>query len=735
MGATQRNSIGLIALVTLLALSGLLPGGCAKKLDGSTDENIKPLVWFVNVPPDNATSSTNPIVNWLGTDKDGQIDFYRYVVVREDALGEYLGKPADWTPYFAPLTETEVQTFVDDILPGLADSLWTRLYVRASDEDPHTSNIIPMSAEISDPVRVFVPQFVFVQAYDAEGLGSDIVFRRFLRNDNPPNTRIVGFIDTAAYINSVVPSGDVTGVKFRWTGTDVLDYPTDAPPFEFEWKIFGPFTDAEYLELLDSFVVPCFVTTDARVFLMDNKPDCDTTPTDTTCHPTWLIVCDTTYPGGVETVSCDTILVDTLTANNIYGTIDTLFRVLDDDFVSSSFYQVVDSSSDGFGGTWVTDTRDSMYNLYWNTPSDTTQQYKFVFVIRSRDDAQVPDLTPAFKPFDLINPQHERDVLLLNWSNTADEHAPRTQRVDSFWNVVINNWITETGKDAEYIRTRDYWRTGQSGGLANLLKRLLSYKVVINYQDACVAGNWAKNPGAVANLYTALQSGTFAWSAVRVPLGTYGFGAPGGDQVGSQSYRYYFGVEQYRYTGWSDYILRLGQRVEDFSGALTLDAARWPELKIDTARLRYHYDWADIPGGYQPATPALPEVGWCVRSFDTEVVYLYKSMYGSQHPIYSSLSFQGRPVGIRMNRGLFRTVHWLFTPIALEQAAAQVAINHTLDWLWDGRAGLELTAAGKRGDAAGAALADELGSVYWKCYWEADGDAERFYELLMEAYK
>jgi len=739
MGAIQRNTIGSVIFVGLLALTWLFPGGCAKKLDGSTDENLKPLVWFVNVPPNDATSSTNPIVNWLGTDKDGQIDYYRYIVVREDDMGALLGKPAEWTPYVEPLTLNEITTFLDNVLPSLDDTLWTVLYVRASDEDPHTSNIIPMSAEMSDPVRVYVPQFVFVQAYDAEGLGSDIVYRRFLRNDNPPDTRVVGFIDNVPYINAVTPEagGEITGMRFRWTGSDVLDYPTDAPPFEFEWQILGPYADAEYQQLVDSFIVPCFVTTDAQVFLMDNKPDCDSAGAN--CHPTWHIVCDTTYPSGVETVDCDTILVDTITANNIHGRVDTLFRIEDDDFLQSSFNKVASRSDDGFGGTWVTDTRDSMYNLYWNTPSDTTQQFKFMFVIRSRDDAQVPDLTPAFKTFELINPHHERDVLVFNWSNTADEHNPRSARVDTFWNNAVNNWITQTGKDAEYIRTRDYVRAGQVGGLTNLLKRLLSYKIVINVQDGAVSGSWANNAEAVSNVFTALQSSTMAWSCTRVPIGSFSWGEAGDIVDASSAYTYYFGLEEYEYTGWGYYSQAAGGyvRIEDFSGALTLDPARWPELKVDTARLHFYYDWADaqspyVPGGWNPSTPALPEVGWCVRSYDTEVIYLYKSMYGSEHPIFSYLSFQGRPVAHRLNRGLFRTVQWLFTPLGLEQTSAQVAINNTLDWLWDGWLNLEV--AGKRGNAANSALSAELGGIYWKCYWEANGDRERFYELLQDAY-
>jgi hypothetical protein len=199
---TRKTVLVLLITLCCLVLAVMFVAGCAKKLEGNAYENEKPVVWFVNVPPEGARSSVNPIVNWYGQDRDGQIDFYRYVVVREDVIGDSLGKPSDWNPVNQPLSGVEVQLFVDNYLSNMADSVWTILNVEAEATDPHSSNIIPMSAQMDDPVRTFVPQFVFVQAFDDEGQGSDIVFRRFLRNDNPPATRIVGFIDNFPYINS-----------------------------------------------------------------------------------------------------------------------------------------------------------------------------------------------------------------------------------------------------------------------------------------------------------------------------------------------------------------------------------------------------------------------------------------------------------------------------------------------------------------------------------------------------
>ena len=740
MGFKCRYLSGLAVVVALSALCLTLSGGCAKKLEGNTEENQKPLVWFVNVPPEGSQSSVNPIINWLGTDRDGQIDYYRYIVVREDLIGQMLGKPADWSPLVEPLTPTEVQTFAADGLFDLSDTLWTRLYVRADEDDPHTSNIIPMSAQVDDPVRVYVPQFVFVQAFDIEGLGSDIVFRRFMRNDNPPESRIVGFVANVPFINSVIPTGPATGSRFRWRGTDVLDYPTDPPPFEFEWTIFGPYSLDLYNQLVDSFVVPVFVTTDAQIFPQDNIPECDTFWTGQTidsivCHPTMLIVCDTTYPRGVETIDCDTILIDTLAANNVYGRLDTLIRVYDEDFTGSAlFNRVATESDDGFGNRWVTDTRDSMYNLYWNAPADTTQQDWFLFVVRARDDAQVPDLTPAFVGFEVINPKHERDVLVFNWTNSANQNRGLIDTARTYWENTINTWAVQTGRTIDYNPATDYRRGGSPSDVEYYLRRLLSYKIAIMYQDACVSGGWAAQEAKRLETMTALQTGTFVWVTARVPQGNHLFGSPPRAVEPSPAYTEFFGVDQTTFSGWGYFIIfQGGLRVEDLTGALSLRPDLWPDVTIDTALLHRRYRW-DVP--WRPDLGALPEVGWGIRTFDTEVMYLYKSMYGPEHALFSELSFHGKPVGHRLNRGLYRTVHWMFTPMGLDSLTGQVAVNNVMSWLWDGRiaAGGGVAANDGRVPREHSALSEDYSERYWRCYWQAEGDAETFYQLLDNAY-
>ncbi|MCD6250604.1 MAG: hypothetical protein J7J98_09770 [candidate division Zixibacteria bacterium] len=755
---TFRYSIVLLTLGGLL-LPALFFGGCSKNLEGDTYANEKPVVWFVNVPPEGSRSSINPIVNWYGQDRDGQIDYYRYIVVREGDMGTAMGR-TDWNPLDDPLNETDLATYVSDYLGDISDTMWTVLLVRADSTDPHTSNIVPMSAEMNDPVMTFVPQYVFVQAYDEEGLGSDIAFRRFLRNDNPPNTRIIGFIEGVPFINSPGPSGPATGIRLRWKGSDVIDYPTDAPPFEFQWKLFGPYSDAEYDALIDSFLVPVFVTNDARVFkfgLPAVEIGCDTvidttaTPPDTTitCDslPTALIICDTSYVDTSMVESCDTILIDTLEGSNIYGTVDTLLRVYDDDFLTSDeFYRVADSSNDGFGNVWVTDMNETIYDVYKNAPADTTQAGTFIFVVRSRDDAEVPDLTPNWRKFTVINPQHERDVLVVLWNSSAQENKSDDDSTRAFWENAINDWITD-GRvgDVTFDSALDIQHESGHSQHNAMLKLILRYKVAIMHQDAEVSGKWSAQGEAVQNVITALQTGVNVWVTARVPLGSHGTASQRAVDYASPDYQYFFGIQQTTFPGWSSgffnntdgYGLGL-PRTEHFIGTLSLDEDKWPELAVDSVLLRTRYKWeGSIDPLVFPFYPymsdlgALPQVGWCVRTFDTEAMYLFKSLYGNEHAQFTELSYHGRPVCVRLNRGLFRTVHFMFTPLALEPTSAGVMIDGVMDWLFDGRT-TGLTSSGRTD--RNAALSADLENRYWQCYWNANGDAETFHELLKNAY-
>ena len=196
-------------------------------------------------------------------------------------------------------------------------------------------------------------------------------------------------------------------------------------------------------------------------------------------------------------------------------------------------------------------------------------------------------------------------------------------------------------------------------------------------------------------IFAAVATGAAAWAATRVPIGTHPFGSGPITQVVSDDYEAIFGVSQVFFTGWArgfydnndGYGFGL-PRIEDFVGAFSENSAFWPDLALDTLYLRTRYDWQ---GSLEPpAFPyypyladigALPEVGWAEPSPDAEIMYRYKSLYGETHPIYPELSLQGNPVMHRLDRSLFRSVHGLFTPLALDSTDAQLMVNAVLTWL------------------------------------------------------
>ena len=530
--------------------------------------------------------------------------------------------------------------------------------------------------------------------------------------NNPPQTRIVGFIENLPFINSIQPSGPATGIRIRWEGDDIVDHPYDPPPLEFEWKLLGPYTETEYSNLLNSFRRRVFITNDAKVYRYGDPPDTigydtfwnvDTTVIDSIIPMllhTSFIVCDTSWlPGGTRVINCDTILIDTLTGNNIYGVIDTLLMVFDTAFTNSQYNLLVKSSGDEGGDTWTTDLRDSLYDVYWNHPADTTQVSRFIFAVRSRDEGLAPDLTPAWRNLTVIDPKHERDIVVIRWSNTPDENVAIIPRVQDYWFYAINNWITQTGRsgETEYNPVFDFKSASQYTQYNSMLKLILQYKVAVCWQDAEVSGAWSAQQQAAWNVMVGLQAGTNGWVAARVPLGSFSTGAKIDTVYASSAYQYFFGVSSYTFPGWSsgfyntadEYGLGL-PRSEDFIGTFSVDEDHWPALSVDTALLHSCYKWEgtiDPPHfPYRPFLPelgALPQVGWAQPTEDAEVLYTYKSMYGPEHPMFPWLSFEGLPVMHRLNRGYFRSVHSLFTPLALEASTAQVMVDSVLNWLYD----------------------------------------------------
>jgi hypothetical protein len=707
----------------LLLVFAWFGSGC-KRVTGERVVNQAPLVWFANVPPENQRFSTNPLVHWVGQDRDGQVVSYRYRIIRQTTMMAAIGRDTLSLPDSAAVDE-----YIALLLNSSPDSVWTYLHVNPQEGNPQTGVTIPLVAELRDPVRVYVPQYVFVQAIDNEGLTSNVAFRRFVRNNNPPSTRIFGFDSSATpYIDAPVAGGVATGIRLMWVASDIIDYPTDAPPFEFQWRLYGPYDSAFFKDSLEfKFRKVAFITNDARVFIKD--------------HHDTLRFCDTAYYGPDMVETCDTLLVDTVTAANLYGRLDTILNIDDPEFANDSMYNwIADSSWDSIRTTsWVLNTRDSLYDAFRRRLSPVTQQARFIFWVRSRDDARGPDVTPAFISFTVVAPKYEHTLLIADADISFDINKRNKARAKLYWQAMYKQW--NHGDSTGFDLTRDYATISQASGNVLTLFQLLSHKMVVFVSDD-VHGSLFKDPVIVNRVFTALDAGVSLWMCGRTMIlggegkppekTRYGDALFPIDKINPnplRNYLFYFGVEAYQFTGWQWFALKdPPTRIEDFIGTASLKTSRWPDMVVDTSRLRVWYSWTpDLP--YQPNIGALPEVGYMESTFGTEVMHLYKSKFKAQAlPQPLNQSFDGRPVMHRLNRGFYRSAVSLFTPYAMAPYIVDSSVNppdtlpgadatvlEMLDWMYQPfQAGVPGTASFYFPDGPAAVSLDQARAIHWQ---------------------
>ncbi len=202
----------------MLIAAGLYFSGCSElELQGSLDTNIPPVVAFTNIPNDSSRYSYNPNLTWYGTDQDGLIEaFYYIVLLKSDNNDEF------------------AQDFIDSVTIPPDDS-WT--IVEASNDT------VSLSAP-ADP-NEYDDQYVFIMAMDDDSSYSEIKFKLFYRNNHAPDTHLESDLDriwfTYPYLTDYYK-----GIPIEWSGSDSMDFPDqEQPGFEYHWQLFGPFDTLE----------------------------------------------------------------------------------------------------------------------------------------------------------------------------------------------------------------------------------------------------------------------------------------------------------------------------------------------------------------------------------------------------------------------------------------------------------------------------------------------------------
>lgn len=387
------------AIFSALFLSLYILGGCSKDIKGPPRVNIPPTVDFVNIPVEGAKFSTDTTIYWYGTDVDGFIKYFKLAVVESTIVG---------SDPLAYLNRTP-----EDSVP------WKILDVQL--DNPNTKQKVKMSADVRDPVRKYVASYVFLQAVDNLGAKSSPVSRMFLKNNHFPDTWLslkqdirVSVRDQIAipFVNAKSASGVNQGIRVGFVALDKIDYPRNPPPFDFQWKLFGPYDSLEMNTIKQNYVQSIFLDNYGDIY---HKGDSfitsikiDTTIDTTAIPPDTTIRSDTTK-----------VLVDNIKAGSGFGVWSPYFY---DTLLPPDLNRLVEESYNPLtNDPWISDEEVSIYDVFRKQQlppaADTTRLAYFVIWCQSRDDSKVEDPVPAFTWVSAIEPKYERDVIIVDATN------------------------------------------------------------------------------------------------------------------------------------------------------------------------------------------------------------------------------------------------------------------------------------------------------------------------------
>jgi hypothetical protein len=212
--------------IALSIAAGLaLSVGCSLEKKGTAVENTPPQVFFANVPNDSSFLSANPIVAWYGTDVDGYIIEFQYIVVKDSVVTA------------RGLTAEQMK---DNFPTDLTD--WIAV--------EGTRDTVQLYASIDD--TIYTKQYIFLRAMDDDEDLSAIKYRTLSRNNHAPETALNLVVSYERYDAQGIPvlyclperSDYFAGLRFEWVGSDTMDYPGDQPAFEYHWALYGPDTSA-----------------------------------------------------------------------------------------------------------------------------------------------------------------------------------------------------------------------------------------------------------------------------------------------------------------------------------------------------------------------------------------------------------------------------------------------------------------------------------------------------------
>ncbi len=628
----------IISIICALLMGLYFFGGSCDEIKGPERKNQPPEVRFVNIPVEGAKVSSAITLYWQGTDVDGFIKYYRYCVVKKDTVDAY----TDSGSFPAPINYINSRP-IDDFD-------WTVIEVTPS--NPGTSADINMSADPNDPVRNYLTSYVYLQAIDDQGALSKIdtttpdTYKYFQKNNHFPNTKISVNDIRNPYVNvdtTISATAALQGVQISWYAVDSSDY-LNPPPFEYKWKLLGPYTDDEMNFINKKHTGRVFQDLYGDYYFEDdNYPINDSTlvPLSSLSGP---------YGSWENILFLDTIR-------------DTLAPIVSTYLpLPTSMIRVADSSGANGESPWTYEMNKRFGNVFDQSPfsTDTTSQYNYLFWCQARDDAEVPDKVPAFGWISIIDPKFEREVIILdmthyyltyqtfNWplyprKPFYDYKYPdnmQNSMIKDVYGKMINNWAGSDVFDAtvledKYIPKEDgsICEISYSNGLASQdyypvrniakshmshctgedeivsLRDILKHKIIILIKDDIGSQlNLSGGPDdypELLSMISGLNAGMSCLSMVRSPYQAFLWNPYPEWQTLSSVYSSYFGIVQMRYTGWTGGLqdsVYVGSRIEDFDGASPISevSRSFPILPVDTFLLENRYLWCDVCDLFSP---------------------------------------------------------------------------------------------------------------------------------------
>lgn len=384
MGSSRASLAAGGAALALLFL--LLAAGCGRLgLEGEPIGNQRPELIFVNIPAGGTQFGANPTVYWFGSDPDGRVVRYDYAVLPESTVQRYIEENG------CPPGRNDAERFID-----CADDAafnWISIFVDS------TGDKLPTQ----ERVRLYA-------SFDTLDCDSQV---------------ITIATDTAVYIDTVA---------FNCVSKVI-------PQFMFIRAIddLGLSSEIKYRDFMRSNHWPeTYISADFRVASADS------------IRNAWYSLKELTVTyRGVQFSYNGSDRGDYIRDEppmeffwRIYGPFPRRTTSLRDTLLADGSLRepvLTSVGPDARSGPWTTDTLGTIYGL-WNKydaefgPSDTTRSAWFLLVVTGRDDAFVPDPTPAVVGFKAIDPKFERDVLIV---------------ADGSW--IIGHWATPTcGPTAQF---------------------------------------------------------------------------------------------------------------------------------------------------------------------------------------------------------------------------------------------------------------------------------------------